>query len=710
MLAILQNMKLKKIDFSIKDNEKLKVCEDPTQSPNGYLYPSVVGLFGKNGVGKTRTLRAVQNTIDSAIKKENSELLDGITENSKNKVLFLNAETILEIKKQETTPINCKSKYSPFDEDKIESVGMQKYLIDNGKSILTFLGMQWHEIEVLPSNSPARIFSEMFEKIFGVKFRTVFDPVNFKPDVQVDSLNIDRYELSDGEWIVVFYLLLITMAKCTKGKYSDAIVIVDEIENYLNPGNLTIVLNYLRDTFKEKGQIWIASHSPDVLLWVGSRQTYRLKKEKLEKKERKYTVIYKPSMENIDEIKAELFGNLEKAYAGLSFREDEMLHYISEFMSQSLKEPTVVKCINKNDIQLKLFLKCLNDNENEIKILDFGAGEGRIGDALKNLNNHRIMYYAYEIEKEKAVEIEKKKYAKKVYSKRDEIDEKFNVILLCNVLHEIDILDWVDELKFIFSVLSENGILVFIEDMELPEGEYIGETGFLLMDRETTKVLFGENNVSLVLANEEKYRERILCAIVDRSSKVTVKNIISALELLKERNVEKIWQIRRNMKDKFVIQQNVLGKTIARSTQLVVNSSIALEYLQSIDKYSKKGLYCFVDILVKSIGIINQEEVAPLQGIEEVLDDVIILFEEENGADWVLNKNPLLSGTLVSRINYILERINMRIYPEQFGDVIDSYVVCEIYNKIGNPQYQRLLKKLLYFDLGNKYAKYKESQ
>lgn len=699
-------MRLKKIDFTIKDNKKLKVCEDPTQSINGYLYPSIVGLFGKNGVGKTRTLCAVQNTIENAIKSENSELLDGITENSKNKVLFLSAKTILEIKKQETKPINSNGKYSPFDEDVIESVGMQNYLIDNGKSILTFLGMQWHEIEVLPYNSPAYIFSEMFEKIFGVKFRTVFDPVSYKPELQVDSLNIDRYELSDGEWIIVFYLLLITLAKCTEGNYSDAIVIIDEIENYLNPGNLRCVLTYLCDTFKEKGQIWIASHSLDVLLWVGSRQAYRLEK-KADGGRGKNTIIYKPSVKSYDIIKEELFGNAENADVSLSFREEEIQHYVREFMSQSLKEPTVVKCINKNDIQLQLFLECLNVNEKEIKILDFGAGEGRIGDALKNLKDHRILYYAYEIDEEKAIEIEKKKYAKKVYTKRNVIDEKFNVILLCNVLHEIDILEWVDELNFIFSALSENGILVFIEDMELPEGEYIGETGFLLMDDETTKVLFGENNVSLILANEEKYRNRILCAIVDRNSKVTEENIVSALELLKKRSVDKIWQIRRNKKDKFVINQNSLGKKIARATQLAVNSSIALEYLQSIDKSSKEGLNCFVDSLVKVIGIINYKEDS-LQRINEVLDELIILFMEDNSADWVINKNAALSGSLVSRINHILERINMKIYSEQFGDVIDSYVNYEINKKIENQKYQELLKQLLCFDLSNKYAKYKE--
>lgn len=702
-------MRLKKIDYTIKENKKLKVCEDPSQSTNGYLYPSVVGLFGKNGVGKTRTLSAVKNTIESAIKSENSELLDGISENSKNKVLFLNAETILNIKKQETKPINSTSKYSPFDENQIKAVGIQDYLIENGKSILTFLGMQWHELEELPSNSPARIFSKMFEEIFGVKFRTVFDPVSFKPDVQVDSLNIDRYELSDGEWIVVFYLLLITLAKCTEGEYSDAIVIIDEIENHLNPGNLRCILIYLCNTFKEKGQIWIASHSLDVLLWVNSRHAYRLEKKESGGRG-KNTIIYKPSVKSYEIIKQELFGNAENADVSLSFREEEMQHYISEFMSQSLKEPAVVKCINKNDIQLKMFLKCLNDDENEIKILDFGAGEGRIGDALKDLKDNRILYYAYEIKEEKAVEIEKKKYAKKVYTKRNEIDEKFNVVLLCNVLHEIDILVWVDELDFIFSVLSENGILVFIEDMELPEGEYIGETGFLLMDGETTKVLFGENNVSLILANEEKYRDRILCAIVDKNSKVIEGNVISALELLKKRNVDKIWQIRRNKKDKFVINQNTLGKTIARATQLAVNSSIALEYLQSIDNSSKKGLNCFVSSLVNAIGIINYKEGDSLQGIKEVLDEVILLFKEDNSADWVFNKNVVLSGSLVSRLNHILERINMKIYSEQFGDVIDSYVNYEIYKKIENLKYQELLKQLLCFDLSNKYAKYKECQ
>ncbi len=692
-------MKLEKIDFSLKSNEDLGVCEKVSKADESFSYSSIVGFFGKNGAGKTRALNAVRNTIEAAIENNEKGFLKDITGNAKSKILFLDSNTIIQIKNKSIEPFK-RGNYIPFEETLINSMGMQEYLINHGKSLLTYMGLQWYEIENLSPESPAKIFSEMFKKIFNVEFRTIFDPVSCQLNLQVDSLNIDTYELSDGEWIIVFYLLLVTLVKCTDEKFSDAIVIIDELENYLNPANIRKIFSFLCDAFERKGQIWVASHSLDVLLLIDSKKTYRL--EKSGSNQQKKTNIYKPNFSNFNKIRLELFGDDENVITGLSFREDEIQHYFSQFMAQSLKEPTTVKCISKNDIQLNLFLECLDAKQEVIKILDFGAGEGRIGEALKDQKDDRIWYYAYEINKEKAPVIMEKQYAKEVYTVRDEITKSFDIILLCNVLHEIDVLEWKNELNFILDRLSEKGILVFIEDLELPVGEYIGEKGFLLLDGEMTKVLFGDEHVSLLLAKEEKYRERILCAAIDRNAVITTENIIRALELMKKRNIEKIWQIRRNKKDKFVLQQNRLGVMMARASQLVVNSNIAIEYLKSIDAASRESMDKFIGCFVESLGFVNLKSGMMRQEFDQVMTEVWNTFAAEYNQEWFLRSNIALTGSLLQRLNHILAKVNLKIYNENFGKLCTTCIQLHILEKLKKEEYKNLMTHLVFLDLNNK--------
>lgn len=693
-------MRLKKIDLGLENNKKLAVCEN-VKSGEQLEYSEIVGVFGKNGIGKTRVLQTVYNTIKHAIDTGDENFVDGITEDANKKVLFLEAKKILEIKNGDIellTESGCKL----FDEKQIIVEGMQKYLIKYGKSLLRTLGTQWYQVRELPRNHPAKVFSQLFSEYFGVEFKTVLNPESIRPNVQIDSLDIEQYELSDGEWIVVFYLLLVTLCKCTGDRYSDAIIIIDELENYLNPGNIKKVFKAICDSFSKKGQIWIASHSLDVLLLINTRQVYRLEKVKLNDGARK-TVINKPSLNNYDMVKAELYGDEETALSNQRFREEEMAHYFTEFMTQCLSEPTTVKFISQNDIQLRLFLDCLGTEQKEIKILDFGAGEGRIGEAIRRLKDDRLSYYAYDINERKIKSLLKKKYIKKAYYRKEDITEKFEIILLCNVLHEIPVWYWECELKFILDKLSDNGSLIFIEDLELPIGEYIGETGFLLLDGEMTQELFGKGNVSIVVAKEEKYKKRILCAVVNKESSVSKKSITSALSLLNKRNIEKVWQVRRKPKDKFVLHQRDLGNIMARAAQLVVNSEIAMEYVQAVGWQEVELLQKFVVCFDASIGLIDVNKGLVLKDVEKVLMKVWEAFEKEGNESWIYQANAALTGSLLQRLNHVLEEANMKIYAQLFESVIEQYSKLKISEMISENEYKKLMTRLVFLDLSDKY-------
>ena len=522
--------------------------------------------------------------------------------------------------------------------------------------------------------------------------------VTFKPQVQIDGLDIDAYTLSDGEWIEVFYLLLIAITKCLPGRYDDAILLIDEIENYLNPQSIRTVLEHLNAVFGEKGQLWIASHSLDVLLCLDGRNCFWVERRSKE------TFIHKPCMEHYSKIREELYGNDIEAQYGQSFRENEMKHYFSEFMIQCLKEPETVKCINQKDIQLRLFMKCLSKEKQEIDILDFGAGQGRIGEALRNLNDNRISYYAYDIKEDNVRKIQQSQLAKRVYGAKEEISKKFDVVLLCNVLHEMYVWCWEEDLNFIFSKLNEDGVLIFIEDLELPVGEYIDETGFLLLDGEMSIRLFGRENISLVLAEEERYRNRILCAVISSKGSISREDILETLKLLRKRSVEKIWQIRRNRKDDFIGQSRKLGTEIARAAQLAVNADIAEAYLRAVGADSVKDMQEFVKCFTDAVSIIKGKEIGNRMKLEECLENCSNMFAQENREDWVVQENTALTGTLLQKVNKILEKANLTIYTEQFENVVDLYIELKIMNHITDSSYSQLMCTLLYLDICRKFG------
>lgn len=690
-------MRLKKIDFSLEDNVKLAICEYNSASEKAFS--NTVGLFGKNGVGKTRTLQAVYNTIQHAIKTNDGTLLENLSENAKSKVLKLNAKEILKIRDGNVEDLHITNENSLFDEKLIDSIGIQKYIITYGKSLVYFMGAQWYKIQNLSKDSPTKIFSDMFSKIFGVEFRTIYDPIKKNVNLEVNSLDIEFYQLSEGEWIAVFYLLLITLAKCTDNRYSDAIIVIDELENYLNPENIREIFNGLYGSFGKDGQIWIASHSLDILLMINSKNVYRLEKDKVSKR----TIIHKPSINELEKIRTELYGNTDDVLTAMQLRENELEHFFIDFMTQSLQEPDVVACINKDDAQLKLFLQCLSEEKN-VKMLDYGAGKGRIGDALRKLGYERLHYYAYDPNEENIKIINKKNYAKAAYSQKSEITEKFNLILVCNVLHEIEPWMWPDELNFIMDKLEDDGTLVFIEDIDLPVGEYIGETGFLLLDGEMTQVLFGKQNVSLIKEEREKYKDRILCAVISGKSYITCDGIIDTLKLMKRRNLEKVWQIRRNKKDKFVMLQRTLGTAMARAAQLVVNAEISINYLRAGGAELYESIQKFVACFTGSLHKFDNGKPLDVCNMENVVTMVLRQLEAESSEKWFVERNIALTGSLIERLNNILKVAGIKIYNDDFENLIEQYMQLGIAQELKKDSVQNLITELVIMDLKNRFC------
>jgi len=128
---------------------------------------------------------------------------------------------------------------------------------------------------------------------------------------------------------------------------------------------------------------------------------------------------------------------------------------------------------------------CVCDNANgKIKILDYGAGKGRILNGIEDNKEaflEQIDYYAFDKspkDREDCIYSISQLYEnpedryfiseKELKSKHDE--HSFDIIVMCNVLHEIDPIDWFDIFGnngFITKTLKDAGILLVFHILPL---------------------------------------------------------------------------------------------------------------------------------------------------------------------------------------------------------------------------------------------------
>ncbi|MGN6566729.1 MAG: methyltransferase domain-containing protein, partial [Flavipsychrobacter sp.] len=184
----------------------------------------------------------------------------------------------------------------------------------------------------------------------------------------------------------------------------------------------------------------------------------------------------------------------------------------SQYAFESLFEPiaVVTKADDPQSLQIRENLLRISKN-GKLKILDYGAGKGRVLANLLELdikNQEKIIesldYIAfdkYANDKEICQGIIDNVYSGKERRYFNDINEllsvedkgSFDIVLMCNVLHEIDPKDWLKLFAKdgeVSSLLNENGILLLVEDQQIPIGEKAYQKGFLVLDTAQLKDLF----------------------------------------------------------------------------------------------------------------------------------------------------------------------------------------------------------------------------
>lgn len=336
---------------------------------------------------------------------------------------------------------------------------------------------------------------EIFQELLGTEIKYRRDGT-----CTIFGHPIGNASLSDGQKI----LIQLAVAIHAQGaSLKDIVLLLDEPENHLHPSVVVDIFDRLSQVVTE-GQLWISTHSVPLLAHIASVDPMAI--WYMDDGQIKHAGK-KPL-----EVLSGLLGNeiqIEKLRTFLSLPAELAS---ANFAAESLRAPTTVdKTTNDPQIiQINEFLNKLRTGT-AIKVLDFGAGKGRIiegfaeieeleGRAIQEHINY-IAFDEYPNDSEackKQIERFYGSSSNRYFNRIDDLythqnESTFDVIIMCNVLHEIPPSKWLalfSETGPIHRSLKSTGFLVIVEDLRIPVGEKAHENGFFVLDTPHIRTLF----------------------------------------------------------------------------------------------------------------------------------------------------------------------------------------------------------------------------
>ncbi|MGA2553789.1 MAG: AAA family ATPase [Smithella sp.] len=389
--------------------------------------------------------------------------------------------------------------------------------------------------------------------------------------------------LSDGQKILLQFCLAIYSQETA---LKDLILILDEPENHLHPSVIIETLDRIQKC-NSGGQIWIATHSIPLLAHFDPSLIWYVENNKISHAGKIPEKVLHSLLGDDNEIaKLQDFISLPAQYA------------TSRYAFECLVETPAVMTGSDDPQSYQVRAELLKlSKDGMLRVLDYGAGQGRFISNIFDLEQtdhtnliNKLDYIAYD---KFNTEKEHCEYSiKKVFGKSDNryfndtakllsvYDKKsFNVIIMCNVLHEIDPKDWLKLFStdgFIPSLLADNGFLLLVEDYQMPIGEKAYQKGFLILDTPQLKDLFKitEKDTDFTVS-DKKGDGRLKAHQIPKRCLIQIDES-SRLEALKSLSIiarEKILQIREQEKN----YQN--GKLHGFWTQQFANSQLNIAEL-----------------------------------------------------------------------------------------------------------------------------------
>jgi ABC-type cobalamin/Fe3+-siderophores transport system ATPase subunit len=333
---------------------------------------------------------------------------------------------------------------------------------------------------------------ETIQTFFGIEItRTIND------EATLFEFPLGQSKLSDGQKVLLQLCIAIYSQEIA---LKDVILVMDEPENHLHPSVIIEVIERIQKLVTN-GQIWISTHSVPLLAHFDPTLLWYVENGKIAYAGKTPENVLRSLLGNDEEIaKLQNFISLPAQFA------------MSKYAFECLLEPPVVMT-GSNDPQIRQIRSefMALSTTGKLHILDYGAGKGRLISNLLDLDKQsqdnllaKIDYVAFdeylnekEICKETLIRVfgsaDKKYYNDLGALFSDHDVGSFDVVVMCNTLHEIDPKDWLkmfQENGSVTKCLNDKGVLLLVEDCQMPVGEMAYQKGFLVLDTPHVKDLF----------------------------------------------------------------------------------------------------------------------------------------------------------------------------------------------------------------------------
>jgi predicted ATPase len=361
-----------------------------------------------------------------------------------------------------------------------------------------------------------------------------------------------KQELSNGEKVLLTWAITLHKQKLA---LQNAIVTLDEPENYLHPDACIQALERLRPLLGEHGQIWIATHSVPLIAYGGLESVYLVKEGR---------AVF--ARNKVDEVVCSLLGGPQGRDRLQSMLREADEIAACRFLAECLVPSHAIDTPegDPQESMLRELLAQAATAGKPLRMLDYGAGRGRLATAIgeSNPTAQKIEYYAFDLpnpnessDREACLlriaalnqsRPREHYYWDSVVSLVAAVGRTFDIVVLCNVLHEIAPLEWLTTVKQIDKVLSDPGVVLIMEDLFPSIGEMPHAGGYLILDVFGLKKLFdGTDGVRLVA---QARNARLSAVEVSKTAlpRATAESRVSALKHALQRAKEEAERIRKD--------------------------------------------------------------------------------------------------------------------------------------------------------------------
>jgi len=523
---------IKQIDFEDDWTSRLGVAPASLERLS-----NLVILAGPNGGGKTRYLQIVQAHHQDA---------PGYVEGAKVAMLYPVADDLNLIHQvKDLTPAQAGqgiTKLASLDPREIYR-SLSLMLGDIAKNqVYEASGLDDYQAQA----GPASNLNALINSLLGSRVENRPNPNTGDPEAILFGRPFNAGELSPGQRRMLVWAALLHYQGVET--LDGATLLIDEPESNLHPTAAVRVIEQLLELVGVAGQLWLATHSPALITQFALRATiYRVEDAKLE------------IATDVEDLMDGLLGGPEGTYQMRTVLTDAHVAATVKFCAESLCEPGVADAHggDKQEAQIKVAVEAAIERSGAVRILDYAAGKARFAQALSELDSKltsQIEYFAFnssahddfreECERNVAQLAQVAKAALVV----DDLSlvRDVDLVILCNALHEFPPDAWPMHLRACEEPMAASGHLLVLEDQMVPIGELPHAAGFVVLELDELKILFGDDDRVIEAARHEVRNLSVFLVPASALKATSIATVIASLTALGPRVLEAIKELRAN--------------------------------------------------------------------------------------------------------------------------------------------------------------------